>query len=114
MARRDDDAIFARYCEDIEWHDHQWLDVGVHRGLDGVRAVWTQFMAEFELAKFEGREFIDCGDRVVVDTVMTARGRASGIAVDQEVFPMWTLRAGKVSRVDVYRGRDEALEAAAA
>jgi ketosteroid isomerase-like protein len=113
MARRDEDFIYARYHEDIEWHDHQWLDVGEHRGLDGVMRVWRQFLAEFELAHFEGREFIDCGESVVVDTVMRARGRASGVAVDQEVFPMWTLRDGKVSRVDVFRTRAEADAASA-
>src|SRR3954454_19643304 len=111
MARRDEDAIFARYRDDIEWHDHHWLDVGVHQGHEGVRRVWRQFLAEFELASFVGHEFIDCGDVIVVQTEMRARGRTSGIAVMQENFTSWTLRDGTVARVDVFSDRAEAMAA---
>ena len=104
MARRDEDAIFARYRDDIEWHDHVWIDVGTRHGHAGIRSVWGQFLAEFEIARFEGREFLERGDRVVVDTVITARGRSSGIAVDQEICSVWTLgHDGLVVRVDIYR-----------
>jgi ketosteroid isomerase-like protein len=40
------------------------------------------------------------------------RGRASGVKVETRFYEVYTLREGKVSRVDEYTERAEALEAA--
>ena len=39
------------------------------------------------------------------------RGQASGVEVDTRFYEVYTLREGKVSRVDEYIERAEALEA---
>ena len=40
------------------------------------------------------------------------RGRASGIEIDARLYEVYTLRDGKVLRIDEYEHRAEALEAA--
>jgi ketosteroid isomerase-like protein len=57
-------------------------------------------------------EIIDAGDQVVVVAHHQGRGRASGVDVDTRFYEVYTLREGKVWRVDEYTERAEALEAA--
>jgi ketosteroid isomerase-like protein len=43
---------------------------------------------------------------------VVARGRGSGVPVDQRVFSVLTVRDGKVARIDDHTERADALEAA--
>src|SRR5262245_8674309 len=52
------------------------------------------------------------GDRVFVATRFRASGRASGVEVDTRLYEVYTVRDGKVLRIDEYAHRAEALEAA--
>jgi ketosteroid isomerase-like protein len=49
---------------------------------------------------------------VVAAVRMRARGRASGIPVDARFYDVYTLRQGKIVRMDQFTRRSEALEAA--
>jgi ketosteroid isomerase-like protein len=49
---------------------------------------------------------------VVVSVRVVARGRGSGIPVNQQVFSVITVRDGKVARIHDYIERAIALEAA--
>jgi hypothetical protein len=42
----------------------------------------------------------------------TGRGKESGASVDTEGAHLWTLREGKVIRLEVFSGREKALKAA--
>jgi ketosteroid isomerase-like protein len=112
VARRDEQAIFDCYHPDVEWRDHAWLDVGVHRGYDGIRAAHRPFFAQFDQVTFEPYDFLDAGDRVVVTVHVVGRGRGSGVGVEREVPVVFTFRDGRIARAEVCSGRDEALEAA--
>ena len=58
-------------------------------------------------------EVIDGGDHVVTAVRISGRRRGSGVEVEMQVFHVWTLREGKVTRLTGgYRERSEALEAA--
>jgi ketosteroid isomerase-like protein len=52
------------------------------------------------------------GDRVLVTVRFRARGRGSGIAVGARLYDLFTLRKGKIVRMDQFSERSEALEAA--
>jgi ketosteroid isomerase-like protein len=56
-------------------------------------------------------EFADMGDRVVVTVRFRARGRGSGTPVDARLYDVFTLRDGKIVRMDQFAERAEALEA---
>ena len=84
-----------------------------YRGHEGVRRYFDSFGDALEGVYFEGQDFTSVGDRVLVDTMLHARGRTTGIEVEQRAFLVWTLREGLVTRVDTFAEQEEALEAAA-
>ena len=65
----------------------------------------------FASDRVEAEEIVDAGDRVVVMVHHSGRGRTSGIEVDQRYAMVWTVRDGRVMRMDLYPTRAEALEA---
>jgi ketosteroid isomerase-like protein len=83
-----------------------------YRGHDGVRRFWGSFGGAMEGVYLEGREFSSVGDKVVVNTIMHARGRTTGIDTEAHAFLVWTLRDGLVTRVETFAEQAEALEAA--
>jgi ketosteroid isomerase-like protein len=80
-------------------------------GLDAMRDDFERWASAFEELEVSAEEFIDAGDRVLVTAYHRARGRTSGIEVDARFYEVYTLRDGKVVRVDEYVERAEALEA---
>ena len=86
---------------------------GVYRGYDGFRRWLASVDEMWEDFRVEVQEYIDAGDKLVVDNRISGRGRESGVDVDMRVFGIWTFREGRVLRiVGGYRDRAEALEAA--
>ena len=59
----------------------------------------------------EADEVIDAGDEVVVVARQTSRGKASGAAVVNHLVLVWGVRRGKVTYLDAYRTKTEALAA---
>ena len=57
-------------------------------------------------------EFIDARNRVLVRAYFRGRGRGSGLEVDTRFYELYTLRRGKIVRVDEFTELEEALEAA--
>ena len=87
-------------------------DAGVYHGIDGVRD-WFQGLADaFGNVRYEVEDVRAEGDRVAALLRVTGRGPGSGLAVDYRFVPVFTLREGKVVRVDRYDDWAEALEAA--
>ncbi|MGE5746423.1 MAG: nuclear transport factor 2 family protein [Solirubrobacterales bacterium] len=58
-------------------------------------------------------EFIEApGDRVLVPTRQSGRGRESGVPFDVHYFALFTVRDGNVHSVELFPDHAEALEAA--
>jgi ketosteroid isomerase-like protein len=81
-------------------------------GHDAVRASLVRWKGEWDDYELLPEEFEHVGDRVVAAVRMRARGRASGIPVDARFYDVYTLRQGKIVRMDQFTRRSEALEAA--
>lgn len=89
------------------------MEPDTYRGEEGVRRYFESFEDAMEDIRFitEG-EFIDAGDKVVVPFRLAARGKETGIEVEQPAVQVWTLKDGKALRVEVFGSRERALEAA--
>ena len=80
-------------------------------GLDGLRAMWLDWVAPWVTWRAAVEEVIDLGDQVLV------LGRAFGLLeggraeVEATVASVWTVRDGKIARIEYYSKRAEALEA---
>jgi ketosteroid isomerase-like protein len=83
-----------------------------YRGPEGIRRYFDSFYEAMEEVRFEPLDFIAVGESVVVPIKLRARGRSTGIEVEQEVVQIWELRGAKAIRVTVFATLDEALDAA--
>jgi ketosteroid isomerase-like protein len=82
-----------------------------YRGPEGVRRYFNSFYDAMDEIRFEPGEFREVGGRVIAQSTLVARGRATGIEVEQEVVLVWSLRDEQVIRVEVFATLEEALEA---
>jgi ketosteroid isomerase-like protein len=105
------EEVVNRLHPDVEW---DWLlSPQIFRGRDQVlRAVadWIETMDDWRV---ELQELIDGrGDRVLAIVRVMARGKGSGVPVDQRSFTAITLRDGKIIRIEEHTERAKGLEAA--
>jgi ketosteroid isomerase-like protein len=85
---------------------------GPSYGLDAIRDNFEHWKGAWEELEVTIEELIDAGDRVFLTAHHRGRGRGSGVTVDARYYEVYTLREGKIIRVDEFAERDEAFEAA--
>jgi ketosteroid isomerase-like protein len=107
--RADAEAIFDPQVVMNPFHA---IDEKPSYGPHAMRDDWERWASAFEELTVTVEEIIDAGDRVVVVAHHQGRGRASGVEVDARYYEVYTVREGKVSRVDEFADRAKALEAA--
>ena len=88
------------------------LEDGAVYGNNAVLANYERWDEAWEGAETSLEEVLGHGDRVFVAARFHARGRASGVEVETRLYEVYTVRDGKVLRIDEYATREEALEAA--
>ena len=89
------------------------LEGGTARGHLGWLKAWDAFLGASEDFSYTVNELVDLGgDEVFVDGEITARWKGSGMTLTEPRFMVLTLRGGLIVRVNAYRDRKQALEAA--
>ena len=83
-----------------------------YHGREGMRRYFSSFQEAMEEIRFEPECFWEAGERVVVSVTLTARGRETGIGVEQQFAQLWSFRAGKAIHIRGYATLVEALRAA--
>jgi ketosteroid isomerase-like protein len=116
-ARRDDETPFEFYAEDIVWDlsnsGRSLLSPQpIYYGHDGVRQAWRDGLSVFDEVDYELEELVDAGDRVLAVIHEQEIGRASGAPVEAAHLAVWTLADGKVTQLQVFDDRHQALKAA--
>jgi len=90
-------------------------DVGraSYSGVDGLRTAWLDWLLPWESYHAVVEDVIDAnGGRVLVLTRDHARPKGAQAEVYFEGAPVWTVRDGKVARIEFYWNRAEGLAAA--
>lgn len=88
------------------------VEPDTYRGWDGMRRYFSSFEESMEEIRFEPEEMIDVGaGRVVVCLRVSARGRGTGIPVEQRLAQVWTIRGDKAVRARTYVDKGAALAA---
>jgi ketosteroid isomerase-like protein len=87
------------------------LEDGAVYGNNAVLANYERWDEAWEGAETTLEEVIGHGDMVFVAARFHARGRASGVEVETRIYEVYTVRDGKVLRIDEYAHRAEALKA---
>jgi ketosteroid isomerase-like protein len=101
----DPEIVFESFMPDAS-------DEVVAHGPEGVQAFMREFLAQWTNYRIVGEDFRDAGDKVLVAGRQKARGKKSGVEVEQPMFAIWTFRSGKVVGLRFTPFRDVALEAA--
>ena len=81
-------------------------------GLDGLRTAWSDWTAPWSRYRSEVEHIIDAEDRVVVLVREFGRRQGSKREVAFRAAAVWTVREGKIARVEFYPDRRQALDAA--
>lgn len=105
---------FDFYDPEMEWG---WSDefpglAGVYRDPAERNKRVYEWLSGWEDWRCEAEEFVVHGDQVVALTRYRGRGRGSGAIVDTKGAHLWTIRDGKVVRLEVFADRAGALAAA--
>ena len=109
------ETVIAGLSEEIEWVPVTVASVegeATFRGRDGVREFFEQWSRTWERWELALEEYREVGDRVVALGRVHARGRGSGVELDQEAAYVFDLRAGELARGESFFSHDEALAAA--
>jgi ketosteroid isomerase-like protein len=88
-------------------------DAGTYFGAEAI-AVYTreQLLGTWTEYTMEAEEMIAGGDSVLVSVHQRGVGRTSGVPTEMRFFTLWSFRGRKVIRIESFRDRAEALEAA--
>ena len=87
-------------------------DGAVFHGHEGFLQALAEWVEDFQEWSYTTEEYIDAGDRVVVRVHQFGRGQASGVAVEADFWFVYTIAERKITRLDIYANRAQALEAA--
>ena len=82
------------------------------KGHEGIERFIRIQMEAFDPLQVAPLEFVDAGEMVVVPIRFGGKARHTGMEVTFEVVHVWTLRDGKIARLDMFLEKRDALEAA--
>src|SRR4029079_13971280 len=99
------------FHESVEVHDHDTPDQGDSRGHEGMARWLEDWGTAWVEWSIEAEDFLDAGDSVVVLVRMNTEGRGSGITAQRQDALVYGIAKGRVTRVDYYNDRAEALKA---
>jgi uncharacterized protein len=113
--RGDLDEAAEHLSPDIEWQMPSNLpDAETWRSSDEVSRGLASFLQSWTELRVEVQQIFDAGDRVVALVRYYGRAAVTGLAVEGAGVDaaVWTLRDGKATKVQMYGGTNEALQAA--
>jgi ketosteroid isomerase-like protein len=74
-----------------------------YRGHEGIRRYFDSFYEVMDEIRFDVLGYEDLGDgRVLTPTVLRARGKTTGIEVEQQVSQVWEISGGLAHRCHVF------------
>jgi ketosteroid isomerase-like protein len=100
---------------EVRWHDRRTYPDAPQqvRGLAEVIAFTEQYRSTWDHLALEVLEFVEApDDQILVFVRQTGQGRESGVPIVLHFFELLTIRDGKLAKMEFFRHRANALEAA--
>jgi ketosteroid isomerase-like protein len=89
-----------------------WPEQQQYHGIEGARQFARDWLEAWDDWELRLEELHDAGEQVVAILRQRGRSKATGLPVDMTFAQVFTLRAGKQIRMQMYAEPSEALEAA--
>jgi ketosteroid isomerase-like protein len=94
---------------DLEWLEPpETPDRAVVRGREAAMGALMMWLSTWASYENELREISEHGDHVIVHFRQRMVGQGSGIAVEGDLFMVWTVRDGLATRMAMFQSRAEA------
>jgi ketosteroid isomerase-like protein len=87
-------------------------DAGAYHGIEAVAQYTRRMLEPWKDFTQEAEEIVAAGNSVLVGVRQRALGKTSGVPTEMNYFTLWTFRGRRVIRIESFRERAEALEAA--
>lgn len=84
-----------------------------YRGHEGMRRYWESFQDVMDEIHIHLERLEDAGEFVIAAMQLRAKGRSTGIAVEQRLAGVWTISDARVIRIRAFTSMHEALDAVA-
>jgi ketosteroid isomerase-like protein len=112
-SRRDIDALLEVVHPDAEARPILGANIGasVYRGRDGLRQWFKDLHQEWETFQTRVTRIDERGDRALLTIDVHARGRASGVVIEGDLYHLVEIRDGLILRLEAFRDRPEAMRA---
>ncbi len=113
---RDIDALLELVDPDAEARPILGANIGssVYRGKEGLREWFEDLHQEWETFETRVVGVEERGHCALLTIQVHARGRASGVVIEGELYHLVAFRDGLILRLEAFQGRDSAMEALAA
>ena len=110
----DNEGVLELYTEDaVTQTGPSWPEQATSRGRDEIRAGMEEWQAAWETMKVSVESLEEVGaDKVVAVGAWHIRGRVSGIEGEMPLFILFTIRDGRVARLEWFEDHDTAVAAA--
>jgi ketosteroid isomerase-like protein len=82
------------------------------RGADGFTRLWEDWSEPFAALRIEIEKMIDAGDQVVSLVRQAGRTKTGSVEIEDTSAAVWTVKNGRLSRVDFYLDQEMAMRAA--
>jgi ketosteroid isomerase-like protein len=108
------DAALALIHPDIEWHEPPDMpDQTIAHGREAALKALQTWFATWSTYENELRAVQEAGERVLVEYRQRMVGAGSSVAVESDLFQVWTVRDGLAVRMEMYTDRAQAVAALA-
>jgi ketosteroid isomerase-like protein len=105
------EGFAAGFVWDMSKYDG-WPEQQRYEGVDGAQRFLDDWTGAWDDWEMEIQEIYDADDKVVVVVNQRGRARTTGMAVDMVFAQTWTIRDGRLTRMDMYSDPSDALKAA--
>lgn len=110
-------SAFAQASESAFEENFTSLGVGAPQGdvqgegFDGMRAVFAEWLSPWASYHSTVEKVVSAGDRVMILVRDRGVSRHDGVAIELRAASIWTMRDGRIARVEFHVDRDRARAA---
>jgi hypothetical protein len=108
------DYLAEAHAPDFVWDMSKfrgWPEQQTYEGLEGARVFLRDWLEAWDDWEVEVEALHDAGEKVVALVRQRGRSKTSGLPVDMAYGQVFTIRDGKLARMEMYADPAEALEA---